>query len=167
MDKLLARLRADYPQLRFEPGTTFSWSPASSVITYPKVPRDHSTVTAAAFSLLHETGHALLDHQRYALDYELLQLEAAAWERARTLAAAYDIALDDDHVQDCLDSYRDWLYRRSICPSCTTKALQLDGQTIYQCYNCRATWQVSGDRFCRPYRHKRGQAAPVFASSLI
>ena len=165
MDRLLARLRADYPQLRFSAGSTFSWSPANGVVTYP-VAAPRGTDTTAIFSLLHEAGHALLRHQRYALDFELLQLEAAAWEHARELASTYGITLDDDHVQDCLDSYRDWLYRRSICPSCATKALQLDARTTYQCYNCRATWQVNSDRFCRPYRRSRGQATPVFAEVL-
>lgn len=166
MDSLLGRLRTDYPALRFIAGDSFSWSPVNGEITFRQTSPERPEAPTALISLLHEAGHALLDHQRYAMDYELLQMEAEAWEHARCLATAYGVDLDDDHVQDCLDSYRDWLYRRSICPSCTAKALQLDGRKTYQCYNCRATWQVSDGRFCRPYRHTRGQATPVFASTM-
>lgn len=165
MDKLLVRLAEDFPQLCFAAGPSFCWSPATGQILYKQsAPDDPSP--QAVFSLLHETGHALLGHKRYRLDFELLELEVSAWERAKHLAAQYGITIDEDHIQDCLDTYRDWLYRRSICPSCTTKALQQDGSHYYQCFNCRATWRVSPSRFCRPYRqtkHAR-KAAPVFAS---
>lgn len=154
MDKLLHRIAADHPQLRFAAGDSFCWSPATNQVQYE---RNASGVTAV-FSLLHEVGHALLQHEHYKLDFELLELEVAAWERARELAGKYKIQLDEDHVQDCLDTYRDWLYRRSICPSCTTRALQLDDSAEYQCHNCRTTWRVATSRFCRPYRHNTGRA---------
>lgn len=163
---LLERLRQDYPAIRFTAGQRYCWSPATVQVFY-KRSHQHQSDPVAVMSLLHETGHALLGHERYRQDFELLELEAAAWERARTLAAGYGITLDEDHVQDCLDTYRDWLYRRSICPSCTSKALQLDDSPEYRCYNCHAVWRVAASRFCRPYRKsKAGSAAPmtVFAS---
>lgn len=151
IDALVARLRADFPTLTFRTGTQFYWSPADQEVFYPA---DASSANDV-LSLLHETGHALLKHKRYSMDFELLEMEAQAWQRARQLAVDYDIAVDDDRIQDCLDTYRDWLYRRSICPSCTSKALQLDNEPLYRCYNCQTSWAVSPSRFCRPYRKLR------------
>jgi hypothetical protein len=123
----------------------------------------------AQWALLHETGHALLEHQSYKGDFELLRLEVAAWERAREVAATIshdfspdstpdagmDVTIDEDHIQDCLDTYRDWLYKRSICPTCTTKCLQQDDFVHYRCFNCHTTWRVSSNRFCRAYRNTK------------
>jgi hypothetical protein len=160
MDKLLVQLQKDHPQLSFVAGKAFYWSPANRQVVY----KTNAEGPTAVFSLLHEVGHALLDHKRYRLDFELLELEVAAWERAKLLGVDYDTTIDEDHIQDCLDTYRDWLYRRSICPSCTTKALQQDDEPVYSCFNCHATWRVAPSRFCRPYRQTKTQAA-VFASS--
>lgn len=104
------------------------------------------------WSLLHETGHALLDHTSYKADFELLRLEVEAWERAKLLAADLDVAIDEDHIQDCLDTYRDWLFKRSICPQCNTKCLQQGDFVHYRCFNCHTVWRVSSSRFCRAYR---------------
>jgi predicted RNA-binding Zn-ribbon protein involved in translation (DUF1610 family) len=60
-------------------------------------------------------------------------------------------ALNPDHIQDCLDTYRDWLHRRSRCPTCGMHVLQ-DKSNSYKCFNCGTSWQVSGRRFARPYR---------------
>ncbi len=156
MDTILGRLQQDFPQLTYIAGNAFCWSPANQQITYKTAIDD----VQAVFSLLHETGHALLEHKRYKLDFELLQLEVAAWERAQSLATDYDITIDEDHIQDCLDTYRDWLYGRSICPSCTTKALQVDNLPEYRCHNCQTSWKVTTSRFCRPYRQNK---KPTFA----
>jgi len=156
---LLTKLTADNPSLAFVAGASFYWSPAKRQVFY----KSGDDGVVATFSLLHEVGHGLLDHKRYKLDFELLQLEVAAWEQAKTIATTYGITIDEDHIQDCLDSYRDWLYRRSICPSCTAKALQQDNEPVYRCFNCHASWRVTPSRFCRPYRHQQEvlQAAAI------
>jgi NADH pyrophosphatase NudC (nudix superfamily) len=148
MENLLQALRADFPNLRFTKSTSFCWSPATQEVCYNS--RDNNRTTS--WSLLHETGHALLNHAEYTLDFELLELERAAWEKALGLAKRYDISIDKDHIEDCLDTYRDWLHRRSICPSCSTQALQMDKGATYRCHNCQNTWRVTPSRFCRPYR---------------
>lgn len=163
LDALLEQLRADFPQVQFVAGTRFYWSPAKQQVYYTYTTNGAPTI----FSLLHETGHALLEHRRYTLDFELLELEAAAWQRARALGKTYGITIDEDHIQDCLDTYRDWLYRRSICPSCTSKALQQDDGRRYQCYNCHASWLVSPSRFCRPYRKSQFQATHAASGAVI
>lgn len=145
---LLEKLKADFPDIRFAEGETFYWSPKDSTVTYAEV----STLPeVAAWSLLHEVSHGILGHAEYKTDFELVQLEVGAWKHAGKLAKRYGIKIDPEHVQDCLDTYRDWLHRRSTCPECGTVSLQSDPRT-YRCFNCRATWHVSNSRFCRPYR---------------
>jgi hypothetical protein len=68
-----------------------------------------------------------------------------------TKTITYNLNQEDDHVQNCLDTYRDWLHRRSSCPQCGAHVLQRDVST-YQCFNCQTRWHVSSGRFVRPYR---------------
>lgn len=152
MEKLIAELRRSYPRLSFMPGRQFYWSPETGDIFY----QENASGQRATWSLLHETGHALLSHKNYKADFELLRLEVAAWERARRLAADVGITIDEDHIQDCLDTYRDWLYKRSICPKCTTKCLQQGDFVHYRCFNCHTVWRVTASRFCRAYRRHKG-----------
>lgn len=148
MQTLITKLQAKFPALRFTKGQQFCWSPETGEIFY----KADAHSKQARWSLLHETGHALLGHSNYKADFELLRLEVEAWERARQLAAELAINIDEDHIQDCLDTYRDWLYKRSICPSCTTKCLQQDDFRHYRCFNCHTTWSVTSNRFGRSYR---------------
>lgn len=148
MDQLLPRLRHDYPDLKFECGANLSWSPEHQVITYSK--------DANTLGILHETSHAILKHAAYTTDINLLRKETEAWATARVLAAQYCIDIDEDHIERCLDTYRDWLHKRSTCPRCNGHGLQ-STQARYTCPNCQATWEVSSARFCRPYRRKISQ----------
>lgn len=101
-----------------------------------------------AAKLLHELGHALLDHRDFVHDVDLLHIERDAWEKARQLAQKYEMEIDDDTVETALDSYRDWLHARSLCPRCHQTGLQ-DNQTLnYYCVNCPARWQVNDARAC-------------------
>lgn len=145
MRPVLEQLQAQFPHLIYTAGAAFAWSPATGEIRYGNPDDPH-----AAWSLLHETAHALLAHRAYATDLELLLLETAAWKRAEGLAGSLEIAIDQDHIEDCLDTYRDWLHARSRCPRCNTAGLQYCRE--YRCFNCHARWQVTEARFCRPYR---------------
>jgi hypothetical protein len=157
METLLKKLRRDYPKLRFAEGETFCWAPHTKQIFYTL-----GDSPAAVWSLLHETAHALLEHTVYSLDFELIHMEVEAWEMAQKIGITYGIVINENHIQDCLDSYRDWLYGRSICPSCETKTVQRS-DARYACFNCHANWEVAASRFCRPYRqfkeHKKSPAS--------
>lgn len=147
---LLKRLEHDYPDLTFVQGESFYWSPKDQIVTYAP----HSTQPdVSTWSLLHEVSHGILGHSRYETDFELVKLEVEAWQHARKLGDTYQIKIDPEHIQDCLDTYRDWLHRRSTCPTCGTVSTQEDAKT-YRCFNCKSTWHVSNSRFCRPYRRK-------------
>ena len=151
MQNHINKLQAKFPALRFTASEQFYLSPESGEIFYNAQARDKQ----AEWSLLHETGHALLGHTSYAADFELLRLEIAAWERAQLLAQQLNVTIDEDHIQDCLDTYRDWLYKRSICPKCSTKCLQQGDFVHYRCFNCHTKWRVTASRFCRAYRRHK------------
>ncbi|MBX4201993.1 hypothetical protein KW803_03855 [Candidatus Saccharibacteria bacterium] len=142
--QLVAELSADYPQFVFEVGTQEHWSPKTKTITY-ELGQD--------YGLLHELAHALLGHTNYHSDFELLKLESLAWQTAAKIGKKYGVIIDEDHIQNCLDTYRDWLHRRSKCPTCGVHVMQSNIKT-YKCFNCGASWQVSAGRFARSYRRK-------------
>jgi ribosomal protein L37AE/L43A len=144
---LVAKLRKDYSDFKFVAGREEHWSPKRKTITYN--PRQDKELLC--FGVLHELAHAMLGHNTYHSDFELLKLESDAWELASDIGAKYGITINDEHIQNCLDTYRDWLHRRSSCPNCGTHVLQRDS-ACYECFNCHATWRVSSGRFVRPYR---------------
>lgn len=149
MDTLLSTLSRIYPQLTFREGSHFYWSPGEQVVYYAEIGGESD-----AWTLLHETSHGLLQHTNYHSDFELLQLELAAWEKAKELGNTHGLRISCDHIEDCLDTYRDWLHKRSLCPTCGVKSLQRDKRS-YGCMNCGTTWQVSKNRLCRTYRKKQ------------
>ena len=142
MEALVSRLRREYPDFVFTEGTIHCWSPKGQQIFY--------TADSPA-GLLHEVAHARLGHQTYSSDMELIRKELEAWKEAMSLAELYDIAIDREYIEDCLDTYRDWLHKRSTCPTCLNNGLQQDSRH-YICPNCGHAWHVSSARFCRPYR---------------
>lgn len=149
MTKLLLKSLQDrVPTARFMAGKTFYWSPKTNEVFYRKEALETEVGT---WSLLHETAHAQLGHADYNNDVTLLSLEVEAWQKAKQTATDLNITIDEDHIQECLDTYRDWLYARSTCPTCRLNSLQI-GDRTYQCLNCRTLWSVSRSRFCRPYR---------------
>ena len=135
-------------ETKFVSGKTFYWSPATKTIHIVDGLLD---TAIGQWSLLHEVAHAQLNHNSYVDDSALLKLEVEAWEMAKKTALTFKIQIDEEHIQDCLNTYRDWLYARSTCPTCALNSLQVD-QTTYLCLNCSTRWSVSQSRFCRPYR---------------
>jgi hypothetical protein len=147
------KLRSSYPQFKFEIGDQEHWSPQKRTITYnPSEPPEKFV-----YGLLHELAHALLNHSSYGTDFELLKLESDAWHLAKELASKHGHEIDEDHIQNCLDTYRDWLHRRSTCPRCGMHVLQKDSGS-YECFNCHKSWKVSAGRFVRPYRQSNSRS---------
>lgn len=137
-------------KISFVPSNTYFWSPKDSTVYYQQM---QTVGEVGLWTLLHEASHGLLEHKTYESDFELLLLEVRAWEHAEKLGKSFDIKIDQDHIQDCLDSYRDWQYKRSLCPRCDLGGIQTDQKT-YKCMFCNDTWHVSEARFCRPYRRR-------------
>lgn len=149
LHKLIAILQNLLPDVQFAFGESFRWAPASKTIFYT----EKLEATHSIWSLLHEAGHALREHGTYATDLELLMIEVEAWDAAKALAQKLGITIDSQHIEDCLDTYRDWLHSRSACPICTTTSLETVSG-MYRCHNCYTSWRVSQERFCRTYRMK-------------
>lgn len=143
-------ITAAFPDIGFAQSDSFFWSPRTQTVHYNPIVEDSDR---GAWMLIHEISHAKLAHTTYRDDFELLQLEVAAWDEARRISKELNIVIDEDHIQDCIDTYRDWLHKRSTCPTCRTVSLQQSDLT-YQCHNCHNSWTVSNSRFCRPYRKK-------------
>ena len=141
------KIAQDYPQFGFKPGSHEHWSPKTKTITY----EGSASEQYIKYGVLHELAHALLGHNNYHSDFELLKLETQAWQKAAEIGKTYGIKIDDEHIQNCLDTYRDWLHHRSKCPTCGMHVMQADAHT-YKCFNCGATWNVSAGRFARSYR---------------
>lgn len=147
MKQLLKQLKTDFPDIAFVKAEMFSWSAKEKTVFF--IPETKN----GAWSLLHEAGHMYEQHSTYMSDIELLRMEIEAWQAAKKLAARYGYKIDEDHIEHCLDSYRDWLYQRSKCTRCLQAGLeQSTGQ--YRCINCGHRWEVGHDRFCRIYRKK-------------
>ena len=131
-NSLLARLRADHPNLEFLAGERFLFHPPATI--YYEVNSDDY------LSLLHELGHALIDKTDYTQDVELLQIESAAWAKAKELCAKYHLTFDESYAESRLDSYRDLLHYNSLCPNCSLNGYEDEHQT-YHCPLCGTSWQ--------------------------
>ncbi len=156
-EQVIDDIKRLYPEVQFKLSNTFYWSPNDQTVYYCNDDNDQESLWA----LLHETGHGILGHKQYFSDLELVLLEVVAWEKAKELASqlfaqnakSASVEIDEEHIQDCLDSYRDWLHKRSLCPDCHLSSIQIDEHT-YACVFCHKKWKVTAERFCRPYRKK-------------
>lgn len=149
---ILKIVKSDFPDITFLEGDVFAWSPNSSTITYQKL-----NSSKHILRLLHEIAHAQLKHRSYKKDVELIKMENEAWQYSvNVLAPRYQIKADmnDEQIQDDLDSYRDWLHKRSVCPQCSAVGIQSEKQK-YRCLNCQAVWRVNEARNCQLKRYKK------------
>ena len=129
MDKaLLERLKEDYPDFRFCEGKKFAFRPPKTIVLGPGEP--FSELLA-----LHEVSHAILKHKDFRMDVERLKMENEAWEKAKELASHYKIEINEELIQDELDTYRDWLHQKSRCPVCGLTRFQTP-DSRYHCPRC-------------------------------
>lgn len=148
LSSLINNLSVSYPDIKFSAGDDFSWNPTQKTITYN--PSD----TFASASVLHELAHALLGHANYRRDIELLRMESEAWNFARKkLADRFSVAINEELAENQLDTYREWLHRRSLCPTCNINGLQED-TSIYRCLSCNNTWRVNEAKCCSLRRYQ-------------
>ncbi|HIA91487.1 TPA: hypothetical protein EYO12_00025 [Candidatus Saccharibacteria bacterium] len=144
----LQQIKSDFTDLNFSAADEFRWSPEEKTVYFnPEFIGEEN----GRLILLHELGHALLDHNSIENDVDLLKKEVAAWEKARELCERYAITFNDDLAENCLDSYRLWLDKRSTCIECEQTGYQ-NHELHYTCLNCQAFWKVSFDqkkRVCR------------------
>lgn len=141
-----AASREHLAKLSFRESELFSWNHSTKVISFNPTEQD------ADKYLLHEFGHALLNHQSYTRDVELLKMERDAWREALIISELLGIVIDQEFVDEAIDSYRDWLHARSLCPNCNTTGIQTDERS-YRCLSCSNTWTVNEARSCALRRY--------------
>ena len=139
LDKLkkLDQLKQDYPQFKFIKGDHYMWSSQKRTIYY-RLPIDLRLI-------LHELSHGLLNHSTYILDIDLLKKEVDAWEKAKQLAKDYNIRIQPKLIKNKLETYRNWLDKRSRCPNCHLIGVQKRYNQNYSCINCHRKWSVPDD----------------------
>jgi len=145
LDKYLAIFSRQFPDIKFVRSDRFKWDSGVSTIFYSLGSKN------GLWSLFHELGHMKLGHREYRSDFSLLKMESQAWHKAREIASEHKIKIDSQHIEKCLDSYRDWLYARSSCRQCLQAGIEIT-TGLYRCINCSFSWKVSPQRFCRVYR---------------
>lgn len=147
---LVRQITADYPAISLQATSQAShWSPTTHTIFY------NPSEQHAEWVLLHELAHGILQHDIYKRDIELLAIERDAWQYAtEVLALRYDMTIDEEFIEDHLDSYRDWLHAKSSCPSCNLNGVEIKTRS-YRCLACGQTWQVNEARTCRLQRYSQ------------
>ena len=149
-DSIVQHLVHDFPELAFESSDRFAWSPQQQTVFYLS-----SESPDAIAQLLHEVAHGVLQHHTYQRGIELLTMERQAWEyTVHHLAPRYGITLSmqDAVIQDALDTYRDWLHARSVCPACSAAGIEIASRH-YRCLHCHETWRVNEARTCQLRRY--------------
>ena len=127
--KLINTLESDYPHLTFKTGPKFAFKAPKTITTGP--PHQFS-----ALLTLHELAHAILKHKNYSLDIQRLKMERDAWSYVQsTLCPQYSIPFDEDFAQNQLDTYRDWLHKKSLCKTHHVTRYQ-DPTGTYHCPLC-------------------------------
>lgn len=138
------------PIITFEKSNLFSWNHTTGIIQY-----DPAAQNAIAYTL-HEFCHAALHHQDYSSDIALIKMERDAWHEAQMIAKDLAFTIDSEVIEDALNTYRDWLHSRSLCPNCDSTGIQSKiGQ--YHCVSCDTTWRANEARTCalRRYSNKK------------
>ena len=127
-NSLLSTLQDSYPDFTFRPGNKFLFHPPKTILFDTSDPNFDSLI-------LHELGHALLNHRTFRTDIERLKMERAAWEKAAEVAHSLSLTINEDLIEEELDSYRNWLHIKSKCKKCGLTRYQTpDG--IYHCPKC-------------------------------
>ena len=140
---MIDTLEGLYPEITFVPGNRYAWDPNDKVVTYTT----EYNVLAPHHSLLHEVAHALLSHSHYKNDVDLIKMERDAWSLTKKMLNDHKIIINLDHIEECLDTYRDWIYSRAKCPRCSHVGFQ-SASNSYDCAFCKVTWKVPESRLC-------------------
>lgn len=143
----LAKLQADFAQFEFVRDEAFYWNFEKNSIFYAEEPNFEAKI-------LHELGHALCGHRNFEQDIDLLKMELEAWEKAKIIALEYGVKISQNLIEDHLDTYRDWLHRRSLCPNCQINGFQMKNGD-YKCVNCQQIWHNNDAKFTELRRYKK------------
>lgn len=136
-------LKLAHPKISFKLSDKFAWDPTKKIIYF----KNNAPDSLYKHSLLHELAHAILEHSNYKNDIQLIKMERDAWALAKKMLREYAEEINFDYIEDCLDTYRDWIYSRSKCPRCSHVGLQ-SSINVYSCIFCIIDWKVPESRLC-------------------
>lgn len=128
-----------YPQQQFLPAGYFAYDASENIVNYdPERIKDNM----GKLALLHEVAHSLLGHFHYLFDFELYSMEMDAWNMTRDLAQQHHVQTNEAYIQQCMDSYDNWITERGTCPGCYEFNIQsIPGE--FRCYRCKTRWEVN------------------------
>ena len=130
LQNLINRIKTDYPNFILKTGKRFAFRYPRTITVGPSEPSEK-------LLLLHELSHALLGHKSYSRDIDRVKMESEAWEEAKNLASHYGVEVDENLIQDELDTYREWLHQKSRCPRCGLTRFQTP-DSKYHCPRCES-----------------------------
>lgn len=130
---------AAFPQHTFLPAAFFSYDAADEVINYSPIAIKNNN---GKLALLHEISHCELGHFHYQSDLQLYAMEIDAWRYTQKLAERFGISIHQDYIEECLESYNQWIEKRGTCPNCGVFCAQIT-ETEFECYNCSTRWRVN------------------------
>ncbi len=117
----------DYPDVRIVTGRKFAFRPPRTIMVGEEEPSE--------LLMMHELGHYLCGHVDFAIDADRLRKEREAWEKAREVCDSYGVEYVEEVVERELDTYRNWLDKKSRCPKCGLTRFQTPDR-IYHCPKC-------------------------------
>ncbi|NLA43173.1 hypothetical protein GX865_03435 [Candidatus Saccharibacteria bacterium] len=146
---LIKKLRLDFPHLKFKKSDVSRWSHSRQTIYFN--PNEKN----ANWIILHELGHACLKHASYQRDIELISMEKDAWQYALDkLSDRYDLSIDQDFIEDHINTYRDWLHAKSTCPGCSLTGVEKSKHN-YHCLGCGQGWSTNEGTQVRIQRYSK------------
>lgn len=143
----------NFSEYKFVDSREFYWSAIDKTIHFDS---RRMGSEEGLYKLIHEIGHAESQHKNFTSGIRLLSLETEAWDKAKDIASTFGLSIPEEFIEHSLDSYRDWLHKRSTCPQCSSIGVE-SGENEYRCFNCKQKWVVSGDQRSRCYRQKSTQ----------
>lgn len=130
------KLARDFADFHFKKAARARWSPREKTIFFDEILEN----------LFHELGHAVNGDENFANDIDLIHRERAAWTTGAKIAQKYGVEISPDTIESALDSYRDWIFLRAICPNCNQCGVQNVENLEYCCINCGTRWRVNDAR---------------------
>ena len=134
--------------ITFVEGSAYSWDPTTATVTYIDSESPDSIAT-----FLHEVGHALCRHASFSSAIELIAIEQEAWAKAVVIAKKLNIMIPPGSIETNLDTYRDWLHARSLCPKCGATGIE-STLNRFSCLACHTSWKANEARQCALRRYK-------------
>lgn len=147
ISSVVNQIKLDYPQYTFEPSDSFLWSFEDKKIYYNPDGLSEWPL------LFHELAHGLLGHDSFNHSLDLIQIERDAWDKAKLVSKKYNLQIADDIIEQSLDTYRDWIHKRSSCPECGAIGIESE-YNKYSCLECDSKWKVNDARSCSLRRYK-------------